>query len=117
MRIAEDVTTVCWVLSRIAKRLGPKTVEVAMDATYKTNTKQLESYSILAEHDNAGCPPADCFLTTATPPDDEKRTRALAQWMRRLKESDKDMAGDRGITRSMARCENFTLPVASSSSS
>jgi hypothetical protein len=67
-----------------------------------TNSKHLELYSIMAEHDNAGFPLSYCLLSTASAIDQGKRLEALAAWGRCLRDQyrinpvfmhvDKDMA-------------------------
>lgn len=67
-----------------------------------TNSKHLELYSVMAEHDNAGFPVSYCLLLTATSIEQGKRKKALAGWATCIKEVydinpifvhvDKDMA-------------------------
>jgi len=67
-----------------------------------TNSRHLELYSIMAEHDNAGFPLSYCLLSTATAIDLGKRMKALMAWTKCLKDKygvnpkfvhvDKDMA-------------------------
>ena len=45
-----------------------------------TNSSNLELYSVLAEHDNAGFPLSYCLLSTATALDVGKRKKALVAW-------------------------------------
>ncbi|KAF5311025.1 hypothetical protein D9619_008106 [Psilocybe cf. subviscida] len=74
------VEAVAWGMKKIAGLLGDGIVEIGMDATYDTNSKHLELYSIMAEHDNAGFPISYCLLTTATAIDIGKRKKALTAW-------------------------------------
>jgi len=67
-----------------------------------TNSWNLELYSIIAEHDNAGYPLSYCLLSTATAIEPRKRIQALSNWITKVKEVyrinptfvhvDKDMA-------------------------
>ena len=66
------------------------------------NSKNLELYSVMAEHDNAGFPLSYCLLSTATALHIHKRRNALNAWAKHLRETydvtpkfahtDKDMA-------------------------
>ena len=66
------------------------------------NSRNLELYSIIAEHDNASYPLSYCLLSTATAIKPKKRIRALSNWITKVKEVyhinptffhiDKDMA-------------------------
>ncbi|KAJ7833625.1 hypothetical protein B0H14DRAFT_2364226, partial [Mycena olivaceomarginata] len=47
--VPDGVEMVCWGMKRIAEPLKGKIVEVGVDATYNTNSKHLELYSIMAE--------------------------------------------------------------------
>lgn len=70
--------------------------------TVNTNSKHLELYSMMAEHDNTGLPLSYCVLSTASSMDAGKRTKALATWATCLRDKygiipvfahvDKDMA-------------------------
>ena len=70
--------------------------------TDNTNSRNLELYSIIAEHDNTGYPLSYCLLSTATAIEPQKRIRALSNWIKKVKEVyhinpkfvhvDKDMA-------------------------
>ncbi|THU79226.1 hypothetical protein K435DRAFT_884508 [Dendrothele bispora CBS 962.96] len=101
-KVADGVEQLCWVIKKIAGPLGKGTVEVALDATYRTNSAHLELYYVMAEHDNAGFPLSYCLLSTATSMEQRKRTKALCRWVRRLRDQwginpdfvhiDKDMA-------------------------
>ncbi|KAK7438928.1 hypothetical protein VKT23_009431 [Stygiomarasmius scandens] len=98
----DGVEQLCWVMKKIAGPLGQGTVEVGLDATYKTNSKHLELYCVMAEHDNAGFPLSYCLLSTATSMEQRKRTKALCKWVTQLRDQwgvnpefvniDKDMA-------------------------
>ena len=67
-----------------------------------TNSRHLELYSVMAEHDNAGFPLSYCLLSTATAIDLGKQTKALTARAKCLKDKygvnpkfvhvDKDMA-------------------------
>jgi hypothetical protein len=52
-------------------------IDVLID---NTNSKHLELYSVMAEHDNVGFPLMYCFLSTATAINQGKRTKALSVW-------------------------------------
>ncbi|KAI6030965.1 hypothetical protein F5J12DRAFT_779973 [Pisolithus orientalis] len=56
MKIPDGVEQICWGMKKISGMLEGKAVEIALDATYNTNAKHLELYSVLAEYDNAGFP-------------------------------------------------------------
>ncbi|KAG6835378.1 hypothetical protein H0H93_002014, partial [Arthromyces matolae] len=100
--VPDGVEIICWGMKMIAQPLKGKIFEVGMDATYNTNSKHLELYSVMAEHDNAGFPLSYCLLSTASAIDQGKRTKALTAWLRCLKDAydinpqvvhvDKDMA-------------------------
>ncbi|KAJ7456296.1 hypothetical protein B0H11DRAFT_2160964 [Mycena galericulata] len=53
---AEGVEQLAWVMKKIAEPLRGKVVEIGLNATYNTNSKHLELYTVLGEHDNAGFP-------------------------------------------------------------
>lgn len=116
--LPDCVEMLAWGMKRIAESLQGKVVEIGMDATCKstyksgkyqlngskdnTNSKHLELYSIMGEHDNAGFPLTYCLLSTATAIDQGKRTKALSAWAQCLRDkygvhpifihTDKDMA-------------------------
>jgi len=116
--LPDCVEMLAWGMKRIAESLQGKVVEIGMDATCKstyksgkyqlngskdnTNSKHLELYSIMGEHDNAGFPLTYCLLSTATAIDQGKRTKALSAWAQCLHDkygvhpifihTDKDMA-------------------------
>ncbi|KAJ3542994.1 hypothetical protein NM688_g5915 [Phlebia brevispora] len=104
----EGVEQLCWGMKLIAKPLREQTVEIGLDATYDTNSKHLELYSIMAEYDNAGFPLSYCLLSTATSMDVQKRKKALKAWAEHVREMynvnptfvhlDKDM-GEIGMAR------------------
>ncbi|THV07112.1 hypothetical protein K435DRAFT_825684 [Dendrothele bispora CBS 962.96] len=101
-KVADGVEQLCWVLKKITGPLGKGVVEVALDATYRTNSAHLELYCVMAEDDNAGFPLSYCLLSTATSIEQRKRTKALCRWVRKLRDQwdvhpefvhiDKDMA-------------------------
>lgn len=84
-------------MNKMYKNIGTYEIE-----TDNTNSKHLELYSVMAEHDNAGFPLSYCLLSTATAIDQRKRTKALTAWAKCLKNNysvnptfvhvDKDMA-------------------------
>ncbi|KAJ7823770.1 hypothetical protein B0H13DRAFT_2375888 [Mycena leptocephala] len=86
----------------IATPLKGKIVEIGVDATYNTNSKHLELYSIMGEYDNAGFPVSYLLLSTASSIDQGKRRKALTAWAKCLRDTygiiarfthvDKDMA-------------------------
>ncbi|EAU90664.2 hypothetical protein CC1G_03933 [Coprinopsis cinerea okayama7 len=100
--VPDGVDIVAWGMKKIAGSLEGSIVEIGMDATYNTNSKHLELYSIMAEYDNAGYPLCYCLLTTATAIDQKKRTKSLASFASACKKMygveptfahlDKDMA-------------------------
>ncbi|KAJ7937453.1 hypothetical protein B0H13DRAFT_2302616 [Mycena leptocephala] len=99
---ADGVEQLCWAMKKIIEPLKGQIVEIAIDATYGTNSKHLELYTVLAEHDNAGFPLSYCLLSTTGSDDLGKRKRALEAWARKLRDeygvipifihTDKDMA-------------------------
>ncbi|KAF7799214.1 hypothetical protein EIP86_010446 [Pleurotus ostreatoroseus] len=84
---ADGVEQLCWGMKRIAAELRGKVVEIGLDATFNTNSKHLELYSIMAEHDNAGYPLSYCLLSTASSMDVKKRTKALSAWAEVLRDT------------------------------
>ncbi|KAF8520623.1 hypothetical protein BU17DRAFT_88824 [Hysterangium stoloniferum] len=100
--IPDGVDIQCWGMRKIAVPLEGKIVEVGINATYNTNSKHLELYSIMAEYDNAGFPISYALLSTATSIEQGKRKKALTAWAVCLKDKyavnpvfthiDKDMA-------------------------
>jgi hypothetical protein len=58
-----------------------------MATTDNTNLKNLELYSILGEHDNAGFPLSYCMLLTATSLEIGKRRNALSRWVEALRDT------------------------------
>ncbi|KAJ7086004.1 hypothetical protein B0H15DRAFT_950602 [Mycena belliarum] len=100
--VPEGVEMMCWGMKKIATPLKGKVVEIGVDATYNTNSKHLELYSIMAEHDGAGFPLSYLLLSTATSIDQGKRKQALTAWARCVRDTygitvkfthvDKDMA-------------------------
>ncbi|KAJ7787334.1 hypothetical protein B0H14DRAFT_3580477 [Mycena olivaceomarginata] len=100
--IPEGVEMLCWGMKKIATPLKGKIVEVGVDATYNTNSKHLELYSIMSEQDGAGFPLSYLLLSTASSIDQGKRTKALTVWAKCVRDEygveprfahvDKDMA-------------------------
>ncbi|KAJ7078765.1 hypothetical protein C8R43DRAFT_910298, partial [Mycena crocata] len=101
--LPEGVEMISWGMKKIANKVKGEIVEVGVDATYDTNSKHLELYSIMGEHDNAGFPISYCLLSTASSMDQGKRTKALTAWAKCLRDKygiaevkfahvDKDMA-------------------------
>ncbi|KAJ7572264.1 hypothetical protein C8J56DRAFT_720139, partial [Mycena floridula] len=98
----DGVQQLCFGLKRILEGLRGKVVEIGLDATYNTNSKNLELYFIMGEHDNAGFPLTYCLLTTETAVGIGKRKKALEAWAKVLRDRygiypvfihlDKDMA-------------------------
>lgn len=96
--IPDGVEMLAWGMKRITEPLKGKVVEIGMDATCE---EYLELYSIMGEYDNAGFPMTYCLLSTATAIDIGKRKKAIAAWLRCLRDkygvtpvfihSDKDM--------------------------
>ncbi|EIN06505.1 hypothetical protein PUNSTDRAFT_90128 [Punctularia strigosozonata HHB-11173 SS5] len=86
LQVDDGVTILAWGLPEIAAKIGATLVEVAMDATYNTNAKDLELYSVLGEVDGAGFPMAYCLLSTATAISNGKRKRALSEFLRALRD-------------------------------
>ncbi|KIJ26521.1 hypothetical protein M422DRAFT_272397 [Sphaerobolus stellatus SS14] len=78
------VSALGWGLKEIAHTLEGKIVEIAIDATYNTNAKDMELYGVLAEQDNSGIPIAYCLLTTASAITPGKHKRALKSFMKSL---------------------------------
>ncbi|KAJ6528291.1 hypothetical protein DFH09DRAFT_866470, partial [Mycena vulgaris] len=99
---AEGVEQLAWVMKKIAEPLRGKVVEIGIDATYNTNSKHLELYTVLGEHDNAGFPLSYCLLSTVGASNLGKRREALKVWAQQLRDKygvilrfvhvDKDMA-------------------------
>ncbi|KAF7426653.1 hypothetical protein PC9H_009022 [Pleurotus ostreatus] len=100
--IEDGIEQICWGMKQIARPLIGKVVEVGLDATFETNSRHLELYSVLAEFDNAGFLLSYCLLSTASAIEIGKRTRALTRWTTMLRDRyclnpefvhvDKDMA-------------------------
>jgi len=96
VNVPEGVELLAWGMKKLAEPLKGKVFEIGMDATCKyesqvvgvrlkittdnTNSKHLELYSVMAEHDNAGFPLTYCLLSTATAIDHHKRLKALVAW-------------------------------------
>jgi hypothetical protein len=119
--VPEGVEIMCWGLKNVAQPLKEhaEMAEVALDATCEnktylihivnlpplidnTNSRNLELYCILTEHDNAGFPILYCFLSTASSIEIGKRKIALTAWVQCVRDAygvnpdfahvDKDMA-------------------------
>ncbi|KAJ7931949.1 hypothetical protein B0H13DRAFT_1545554, partial [Mycena leptocephala] len=100
--VPEGVEMICWGMKKIAMPLKGKVVEIGVDATYNTNSKHLELYSIMGEQDGAGFPLSYLLLSTASSIDQGKRTQALTAWAKCVRDAygiiaqfahvDKDMA-------------------------
>ncbi|KAJ6483695.1 hypothetical protein DFH09DRAFT_1340301 [Mycena vulgaris] len=65
---------------KISGPLRGKIVEIGVDATYNTNSKHLELYSIMGEYEGAGFPLSYLLLSTASSIDQGKRRKALTAW-------------------------------------
>ena len=63
-----------------------KICQTLKDNIDNTNSKHLELYSIMGEYDNAGFPLTYCLLSTATAIDLGKRKKALAIWLKCLRD-------------------------------
>ncbi|KAJ7850525.1 hypothetical protein B0H14DRAFT_3664816 [Mycena olivaceomarginata] len=119
--VPDGVEMVCWGMKRIAEPLKGKIVEVGVDATYNTNSKHLELYSIMAEQEGAGFPLSYLLLSTstATSIDDGKRHRALTAWAKCLRNAynvhpvfthvDKDLA-EIGMLQTVFNAKLSTTP-------
>ena len=119
LEVEEGVDQLAWGMKRVAHLLGAGIIEVGIEATCEcggrlvrftgllvfadnTNSRNLELYIIIAEHDNAGFPLSYCLLSTGTAIEPKKRTGALSNWITKVKETyqinstfvhvDKDMA-------------------------
>ncbi|KAJ6607050.1 hypothetical protein B0H10DRAFT_2073246 [Mycena sp. CBHHK59/15] len=100
--VPEGVEMLCWGMKKIAEPLRGRIVEIGVDATYNTNSKHLELYSIMGEQDGAGFPLSYLLLSTASSIDQGKRTKALTAWAKCVRDTygitarfthvDKDMA-------------------------
>ncbi|KAL0574775.1 hypothetical protein V5O48_007186 [Marasmius crinis-equi] len=99
----DGITQLAWGMKKVAQSMkGCTVVEIGIDATYNTNSKRLELYGVLAEHDGAGYPLAYCLLSTASSTILGKRILALELFARQLRDRygirprhyhvDKDMA-------------------------
>jgi hypothetical protein len=124
---AEGVQQLAWAMKKVMEPLRGKVVEIGIDATCTylflllespltridldgTNSKHLELYTVLAEHDNARFPLSYCLLSTADSIDIGKRKAALEAWAQVLRDKygvipvfvhvDKDMA-EIGMIRSV----------------
>ncbi|KAF7378400.1 SWIM-type domain-containing protein [Mycena sanguinolenta] len=78
--VPEGVEMLCWGMKKIAGPLRGKIFEIGVEATYNTNSKHLELYSIMGEYDNAGFPLSYLLLSTASSISQGKRRMALTTW-------------------------------------
>ncbi|KAH9038211.1 hypothetical protein EDB85DRAFT_2072802 [Lactarius pseudohatsudake] len=76
----DGVEQVAWVMKKIVKLLRGKIVEIGIDATYNTNSRHLELYTVLGEYDNTGFPLSYCLLTTASSIEEGKHLKARRTW-------------------------------------
>ncbi|KAJ7315637.1 hypothetical protein DFH08DRAFT_625003, partial [Mycena albidolilacea] len=100
--VPEGVEMQCWGMKNIATPLKGKVVEIGIDATYNTNSKHLELYSIMGEQEGVGFLLSYLLLSTASSMDQGKRTQALTAWAKCVRDTygidarfahvDKDMA-------------------------
>uniref|UniRef100_A0A0W0GCB2 MULE transposase domain-containing protein n=1 Tax=Moniliophthora roreri TaxID=221103 RepID=A0A0W0GCB2_MONRR len=76
------VEQICWGLKVIIQKIIAKCiiVEIAIDATYNTNTMHLELYCVMAELDGAGFPLSYCLLSTTEAMAAGKKVDALERW-------------------------------------
>ncbi|KAL0578322.1 hypothetical protein V5O48_003669 [Marasmius crinis-equi] len=99
----DGITQLAWGMKKVAQSMkGCTVVKIGIDATYNMNSKGLELYGVLAEHDGAGYPLAYCLLSTASSTILGKRILALEHFARQLRDRygvrprhyhvDKDMA-------------------------
>ncbi|KAF7329636.1 SWIM-type domain-containing protein [Mycena kentingensis (nom. inval.)] len=79
--VPDGVVILAWGMKKIAGPLREHLSEVAMDATYNTNSRNLELYAIMGELDNAGFPIAYCLLTTASAISQGKRKKSLSAFL------------------------------------
>lgn len=102
LKAEEGVEQLAWGMTKILAGLKGKVVEIGIYATFKypalnqtshinvctdsTNSKNLELYNIMAEHDIAGFPLTYCLLLTATALHVQKRQKALHAWASCLRE-------------------------------
>jgi hypothetical protein len=97
-----EITQICFGLKVLLNGVRGTVVEIAIDATFGTNSAGLELYGVMAEIDGAGFPLAYCLLTTASATNLGKRKDALTAWLKSLRDkynlkpkffhTDKDMA-------------------------
>ncbi|EGN95293.1 hypothetical protein SERLA73DRAFT_77309 [Serpula lacrymans var. lacrymans S7.3] len=87
IKVADGVEQLCWGMKKIAQRLKGKVVEIGIDATYNTNSKNLKLYSVLGEYDNAGFSLSYCVISTASALDIGKRKVALTAWVKCLRDT------------------------------
>ena len=92
--VPQGMEMLAWGIKKIARPSTGKFFGISMDATCEcasqvvksqakrnhTNSKHLELYSVMVEHDNAGFPLTYCLLSTATTIDHQKRLKALVAW-------------------------------------
>ncbi|KAF7297058.1 SWIM-type domain-containing protein [Mycena indigotica] len=79
--VPPDVEILAWGMRKIAQPLRDTVQEIAMDATYNTNSRNLELYAVMGELDNAGFPLAYCLMSTATSISQGKRKNTLAAFL------------------------------------
>ncbi|KAJ7307825.1 hypothetical protein DFH08DRAFT_975430 [Mycena albidolilacea] len=116
--VPEGVEMICWGMKQISTLLKGKVVEIGVDATYNTNSKHLELYSLMGEQDGAGFPLSYLLLSTASSIDQGKRTQALTAWAKCVRDAygiiaefahaDKDMA-EIGMLKVRTRLTNKKL--------
>ncbi|KAJ7593158.1 hypothetical protein C8J56DRAFT_1045593 [Mycena floridula] len=82
----EGIERLCFGLKPILNGLRGKIVKIGLDATYNTNSSNLELYSIMGEYDNTGFLLTYCLLTTAQAVGIGKRKRALEAWAKVLRD-------------------------------
>ncbi|KAF8524136.1 hypothetical protein BU17DRAFT_85239 [Hysterangium stoloniferum] len=82
VEVPDGVEMLCWGMKKIIKPLDGKVVEIGVDATYNTNSKHLELYSVMGEYDNAGFPLSYCLLSTSSAVDQGVTTVSQLYWSR-----------------------------------
>ncbi|KAJ3978648.1 hypothetical protein F5890DRAFT_1655723 [Lentinula detonsa] len=112
--ITEDgVDMLAWGMKKVIQKLDivQNGIEIALDATYETNSRHLELYALMCEYDNAGFPLSYCLLSTVDASGPGKRIKAISKWITRLR--DKQGHGRNRIHyRSLAHGTNSNLLVA-----
>nr|GAT51701.1 predicted protein [Mycena chlorophos] len=79
--VPADVQILAWGMKKIGEPLQGIIEETAMDATYNTNSRNLELYALMGELDNAGFPLAYCLMSTATSVSQGKRKKTLSAFL------------------------------------